>query len=102
MSWEQSRQTRTIATSRSDDNRDEARRNDSGKDARFIVTDEHEERGTYALALAVRSNPAENRFGLTNSFRNGPKAVSPAQLSESVREVLGRWRGPGECDQGGV
>ena len=48
MSWEQSRRQRTIASSRSDDNRDEARRSDSGKDARFIATDEHEERGTYA------------------------------------------------------
>ena len=42
MSWEQSRQQRTIATSRSDDNRDEARRRDNDKNAGFIATNKPE------------------------------------------------------------
>jgi hypothetical protein len=38
MCWEQSRLKRTIATSRSDDNRDEARNRDNGKSADCTAT----------------------------------------------------------------
>ena len=48
MCWEQSRRKRTIATSRSDDNRDEAGQPDDGKSAGITAPNEHEERGTYA------------------------------------------------------
>jgi hypothetical protein len=48
MCWEQSRRKRTIATSRSDDNRDESRNSDSGKNAGFTATNELEEDVTYA------------------------------------------------------
>ena len=39
---------RTIATSRSDDNRDESRNRDNEKNARFTATNEPEEHATYA------------------------------------------------------
>ena len=48
MSWEQSRRTRTMATSRSDDSRDESRQRDNGKSTRFGAINEPEERGRYA------------------------------------------------------
>jgi hypothetical protein len=43
MSWEQSRQTRTIAASRSDDNRDESRNRDNEQNAGFRATNAAEE-----------------------------------------------------------
>jgi len=48
MSWEQSRQKRTIATSRGDDNRDECQERDNGKNAESTLTVEPEEQAMYA------------------------------------------------------
>jgi hypothetical protein len=48
MCWEQSRRTRTIATSRSDDNRIESRKTDRGKNAGLTAANELEDHRTYA------------------------------------------------------
>ena len=64
---EQSRQKRTIATSRCDDNRAESH---SATNVPQITNNIRKRR--LRTALPVRSNPDGNREGLTNSFRNGP------------------------------
>ena len=53
----------------SDDNRDESRKRDNGKNAGMTATNEPEE-GATTPGAPLRSNPEENRFRLTNSFRN--------------------------------
>src|SRR5262245_4811783 len=71
MCWEQSRLKRTIATSRSDDNRDETETETTRRTKALA-------RATYLMkplllpSLPLRSHLEENRFRLTNSFRNGP------------------------------
>ena len=71
MSWEQSRRQRTIATSRSDDNRDEARKVTAAR-ARSGPRPTNPKGREPRSAPPLRSRSEENRFRLTNSFRKGP------------------------------
>src|SRR5215831_19700781 len=71
MGWEQSHPKRTIAISRSDDNRNES---PGVTTARITVrpAQRTNQNRREVQALLLRKNPEENRFGLTDSFRNGP------------------------------
>lgn len=61
---------RTIATSRSDDDRDELQ--NCITKLRSLNSPTNLESRRRRKALQVRAHPHGNRFGLTNSFRNGP------------------------------
>src|SRR5262249_19009105 len=71
MGWEQSHPKRTIAISRSDDNRNES---PGVTTARITVrpAQRTNQNRRQVQALLLRKNPQENRFGLTDSFRKGP------------------------------
>ena len=71
MCREQSRQQRTIATSRGDDNRDES--SNERHRQRSTIKQGHEigKNRQPRLAQPVRKKLGENRLSLTNSFRKG-------------------------------
>src|SRR5262245_39343433 len=88
MCWEQSRQKRTIATSRSDDNRDESRTSDNDRNAGFIATNKPEKDEDVRPALSVRSHPEENRFPLDKLFQersDTPTLVALADVTTANR-----------------
>ena len=79
MCREQSRRKRTIATSRSDDDRSDAKQR--------RTQDEHDHRTSNHAGeqtLTVRAQRKKNRFDLTNSFRNGSVAWRPLFVSSDV------------------
>jgi len=78
MSWEQSRRPRTIATSRSDDNRDEARNRDNEKNAGVIATNEPEEFET-SPGAPLTEPPGGKPFPLDKLFQE--RTDTPTQLA---------------------
>src|SRR5262249_8239734 len=72
MCWEQSRLKRTIPTSRSDDNRYEPE-TETTRRTQDLARATNLKNPRLRPALPLRSHLEENRFRLTNSFRNGPK-----------------------------
>src|SRR5262249_50197164 len=73
MCWEQSRCEKNDCNfpERSDDNRDGADNETKVRAQELLPPNEPGENATCAPALPLPSQPEENRFCLTNSFRNG-------------------------------
>src|ERR1700722_15751337 len=71
MCWEQSHRQRTIAASRSDDNRDESQEKRDNSKLPTNLPRPTKRNRPVGHTLPLRTNPGENRFGLTSSFRNG-------------------------------
>src|ERR1700722_7025411 len=92
MCWEQSHRQRTIAASRSDDNRDESQEKRDNSKLPTNLPRPTKRNRPVGHTLPLRTNPGENRFGLTSSFRNGHldrRAPSPARCFgvSSLKEV---------------
>jgi hypothetical protein len=94
MCWEQSRPKRTIATSRSEATTTEPQPENETTDRTQETLDPTAHLNVNLRpALAVRSHPKENRFRLTNSFRNGPldrraqAEVRSARSAELLRSI---------------
>src|SRR5262249_47169251 len=92
MCWEQSRRQRTIATSRSDDNRDESRNSHNEKKVGFSATNEPEELTT-SPGAPVMEQPRGKPFPLDKLFQertdtpDAPGVLSGVGLYPRGREV---------------
>src|SRR5262249_47273460 len=84
MCWEQSRLKRTIATSRSDDNRDEPE-TETTRRTQDLARATNLKNPRLRPALPLRSHLEENRFRLTNSFRNGVRQQAPHEVLVAPR-----------------
>jgi hypothetical protein len=105
MCREQSRPQRTIATSRSDDNRDESR-NERHRE-RPTINQGHEIRktGNHALRYRCAKTSEGDRLSLTNSFRKGHigrSTLTRGCLGVSDLRVAGDFglRAEADCTQG--
>src|SRR5262245_37768454 len=77
MSWEQSRQKRTIATSRGDDNRDEPKKRDNGNNAESTRTEGPEKKASTPSAIGAQQ-PRGKLFPLDILFQE--RSDTPEEL----------------------
>src|SRR5215472_7992986 len=91
MCWEQSRQKRTMATSRSEATTTESSPEKCQRQRPALHCDRWTNKNRRPRqALPLRKNPEGNRFRLTNSFRKGPTMTKGGHLWAIGYNDMGR------------